>query len=130
MILALLVGLGLARLERNRGPEWSLGAALGLVIGIVAGLQVLPLAYPLYAEVVRFIQGNPSIYVIREYFLTSDTVLWMFGIEEVWLSPALFFHFVPLCVFLSVLGQAIGHHLFTVDPTEPWPEDEANEQAM
>ncbi|MFQ5884748.1 MAG: hypothetical protein ACE5IO_06575 [Thermoplasmata archaeon] len=123
LLLPLLVGFGLARLEREKAPTWSLGAAIGLVIGIVAGLQVLPLAYPLYAVVTRFIVGNPSIYIIGEYLFTPDNVLWMFGVEEVWMSPALLFHFIPLCVLSSVLGQAIGRRFFAVHPSEPWVED-------
>jgi len=35
LLLPLLVGFGLARLEREKAPTWSLGAAIGLIIGIV-----------------------------------------------------------------------------------------------
>lgn len=122
MIVPAIVGVLCAKYGRDMGnaKSWALG--IGLVMGIVSGLHIVPLAYPFYALVTHTTSTSMGTFFnIEAYFLWGESRLWSGGvIDHIWLSPLIPFLFIPVCMLGSYVGLLFGSRRYHPFPTEVW----------
>ena len=119
MIVPIIIGVAIAKLEREVRYSRNLALYAGIVIGIVSGLQILPLAYPFYSITNPQI-SIPNMVFIYTYFLNSDIIVWRIGIQNILMSPTIVLIFIPVCILGSLLGFYLGSHFLKKQDQEIW----------
>lgn len=119
MIIPMIIGAAIAGYGRERRYARNLAIYVGIVIGIVSGLQILPLAYPFYS-ITNLQISTPNMAYIYTYFLNSDIIVWRIGVQNILMSPTIVFIFIPVCILGSLLGFYLGNHFFKKMDQEIW----------
>lgn len=119
MILPFLLGVIISRLKREHGFSRNLALNVGIIAGIISGLQIVPLAYPFYSIINPHL-STPNFSFIYTYFLIPDFVIWRVGIQNILFSPTIVFIFLPVCIIGSLLGLYCGNHFFRKHEQEIW----------
>jgi hypothetical protein len=113
MILPFLLGVVISRMKREHGFSRN----LVLYVGIISGLQIVPLAYPFYSIINPHLSAPNFIYT---YFLIPDFVIWRVAVQNILISPTIVFIFIPVCIIGSLLGLYCGNHFFRKHEQEIW----------
>ncbi|MFX1580542.1 MAG: hypothetical protein ACFFBJ_12905 [Promethearchaeota archaeon] len=121
MILPIIISFLAGRFVGRRNRAFILGMLVGLVLGILAGLEVLPLLYPLMIVRIPWV-GVPEIRRIGLAFGHQDLVLFAESIHFQSFSFTMFSILVVVSIAGAIIGGYLGIKSRGTDFTSPWQE--------
>ncbi len=126
MILPTILGFAIGRFVRKKVHVVILGLTIGVVVGLLAGLEIAPLLYPIMIIQIPWI-GIPEIRRVGLVFWRPDFILFSESVHFQSYSILL----TSTALMLSVVGVFLGVYLGLrsrgTDVKAPWKANDEDE---
>jgi hypothetical protein len=123
MILPLIVGIAAGRYVRKRIYSFILGVSVGVVFGVLSGLAIAPLLYPLMIIHIPWI-GVPEIRRLGLAFGHPDIILFAESVHFQSFSLIMLSSLLAVSIVGAVIGIYLGIRLRRPDINTPWETTE------
>jgi hypothetical protein len=121
MIIPLLVGYVIGKTYGKEIKWMILSAIIGIIMGIIGGIELAPIAYPLYATRPLDWMGLPEYRPIAIYFGFPFLKLHQEVVLMTEFSPFIICFFMVVCVLVIMIGQTMGNR--KMKSRDLWPNE-------